>query len=97
MPLAIAGLTLVAATLARSAEAATLHTAIAGGLRIGASSGDERASEIHVARSQPGMKKRLFWAALVAVMMATAGLVARRFSATLWRKVMREEPPTEIV
>jgi hypothetical protein len=43
------------------------------------------------------MKKRLFWAALVAVMMATAGLVARRFSATLWRKVMREEPPTEIV
>jgi hypothetical protein len=58
--------------------------AIAGGPRNGASSGDERASEILVARSQP-------------VMMAAAGLVARRFSATLWRKVMQQEPPTEMV
>jgi hypothetical protein len=71
--------------------------AIAGGPRNGASSGDERASEILVARSQPVMMKRLFWAALVTVMMAAAGLVARRFSATLWRKVMQQEPPTEMV
>jgi hypothetical protein len=70
---------------------------IAGSQRIRASSGDERVSEIHVERSQPGMMKRLFWAVMVAVVMAAAGLVARRFSATLWRKVMHEEPPTEVV
>jgi hypothetical protein len=41
------------------------------------------------------MVKRLMWASLVVVMMATAGLVARRMSATIWRTAVGEEPPTD--
>ena len=43
------------------------------------------------------MMKRLCYAALVVVMLAVAGLVARRASAMLWRTVTDEEPPTENV
>jgi hypothetical protein len=41
--------------------------------------------------------KRLMWAVLVMAMMAGAGLVARRMSATIWRTAIGEEPPTENV
>ena len=43
------------------------------------------------------MVKRLMWASLVVVMMAAAGLLARRMSATIWRTAVGEEPPTESV
>jgi hypothetical protein len=39
--------------------------------------------------------KRLLWAVLVAMMMAGAGLLARRLSATIWRTAVGEGPPTE--
>jgi hypothetical protein len=39
--------------------------------------------------------KRLMWAGLVMVMMAAAGLLARRMSAGIWRTAIGEEPPTE--
>lgn len=70
--------------------------AIPVGLRIG-SADDERGTEIKLTGSQPSMVKRLLWAALVAGMMAAGGLVARRLSATLWRQLMREDPPTASV
>jgi hypothetical protein len=41
--------------------------------------------------------KRLMWAVLVMAMMAGAGLLARRMSATIWRTTVGEEPPTENV
>jgi hypothetical protein len=41
------------------------------------------------------MAKRLMWASLVVVMMAAAGLLARRMSATIWRTAIGEEPPTD--
>jgi hypothetical protein len=41
--------------------------------------------------------KRLMWALLVAGMMAAAGLLARRMSATIWRTAIGEAPPTENV
>lgn len=44
---------------------------------------------------EPGMVKRMLWAALVAVMMAGGGLLARRVSATIWRSAMGEAPPTK--
>jgi hypothetical protein len=43
------------------------------------------------------MMKRIFWAALVGATLVVAGMVARQVSATLWRKVMHEEPPAENV
>jgi len=43
------------------------------------------------------MVKRLMWASLVVVMMAAAGLLARRMSATIWRTAVGEEPPAESV
>ena len=72
--------------------------AIPVGLRIGAAGDDDdRGTEIKLTGSQPSMVKRLLWAALVAGMMAAGGLVARRLSATLWRQLMREDPPTASV
>ncbi len=69
--------------------------AISVGPRIGSGNDDdERGTEMKLAGSQPSMVKRLLWAALVAAMMAAGGLVARRLSATLWRQLMREDPPT---
>jgi len=47
--------------------------------------------------SMSSMGKRLMWAGLVMVMMAAAGLLARRMSATIWRTAIGEEPPTESV
>ena len=41
--------------------------------------------------------KRLMWAGLVMVMMAAAGLLARRMSSAIWRSTIGEEPPTENV
>jgi hypothetical protein len=66
--------------------------------RIGTSSNDDdKGTDITVTGSQPSMVKRLLWAALVAAMMAAGGLIARRVSATVWRQLMREEPPTASV
>lgn len=50
-----------------------------------------------LAGSDPGMVKRMLWAALVAVMMAGGGLLARRLSATIWKTAMGEAPPTKNV
>src|SRR4051812_39637761 len=71
--------------------------AIPVGIRIGTADNDEQATEVQLTRSQPSMVKRLLWAALVAGMMAAGGLVARRLSATLWRQLMGENPPTASV
>ena len=38
--------------------------------------------------------KRLMWALLVTAMLAGAGLLARRLSATIWRTTVGEAPPT---
>jgi hypothetical protein len=43
------------------------------------------------------MMKRVLWGVLVATTLVVAGMVARQVSATLWRKTMHEEPPTERV
>jgi hypothetical protein len=68
------------------------------GLRIGTPDEDDnRNAQLEVTRSQPSMVKRLLWAGLVAAMMAAGGLLARRISATLWRQLMREDPPTASV
>jgi hypothetical protein len=67
------------------------------GFRFGTEDADEHSPQIQLTRSQPGMIKRLLWAALVAAMMAAGGLMARRISATIWRQAMREEPPTASV
>ena len=40
------------------------------------------------------MVKRALWAGLVAAAMATGGMIARRLSATIWRRMMGEAPPT---
>ena len=40
------------------------------------------------------MIKRVLWAALVASVMAGAGLLARRVSAAVWKAAMKEDPPT---
>lgn len=68
-------------------------------VRIGSAGDDDgdRDTDIAVTGSQPSMIKRLLWAALVAGMMAAGGLVARRVSATLWRQLMQEDPPTASV
>jgi hypothetical protein len=55
---------------------------------------DDRGQSVQVERSNPNMVKRMLWAALVATVMAGAGLAARRVSAAVWRAAMNEEPPT---
>jgi hypothetical protein len=47
--------------------------------------------------SRSGLFKRVAWFVLVAVIMAAAGLLARRCSTALWRTATGEEPPTENV
>jgi hypothetical protein len=75
-----------------------LPTSLPIGLHIGtADDGDDRGTKVQIPGSQPSMVKRLLWAALVAAMMAAGGLLARRVSATLWRQLMREDPPTASV
>jgi hypothetical protein len=41
--------------------------------------------------------KRLMWAVLITLMMAGAGLLARRLSARIWWTATGEGPPTENV
>jgi hypothetical protein len=48
-------------------------------------------------RSDPGMIKKALWGALVAVMVAAGGLMARRLSVAVWRAAMNEDPPTKSV
>jgi hypothetical protein len=50
-----------------------------------------------VERSNPSVMKKMMWAGLVAGMMALGGLIARRASTTIWRSVLKEEPPTKAV
>jgi len=61
------------------------------------SDGDDRGQSVQVERSNPNMIKRVLWAALVATLMAGAGLAARRVSAAVWRAAMNEDPPTASV
>lgn len=65
-------------------------------VRLG-SDGEERGQSVEVERSNPNMVKRMLWAALVATLMAGAGLAARRVSALVWRAAMNEDPPTASV
>jgi hypothetical protein len=53
--------------------------------------------EVTLTGSNPSMVKRMLWAALVAMMIAGGGLVARRLSATIWRTTMGEAPPSKNV
>jgi hypothetical protein len=46
---------------------------------------------------EPDMIKRVMWGVLIAAMMAAAGLLARRLSATIWQTATGEEPPTRNV
>ena len=55
---------------------------------------DDRGSTLEVEGSEPSMIKRVLWAALVASVMAGAGLLARRVSAAVWKAAMKEDPPT---
>jgi hypothetical protein len=69
-------------------------------VRVGARDGDTenlQAQRLTSSGKEPGMVKRILWAALVAVLMAAAGLAARRLSATIWRSAMGEAPPTQNV
>jgi hypothetical protein len=50
-----------------------------------------------VERSNPSVVKKMLWGGLVAGMMALGGLIARRASTTIWRSVLKEEPPTKAV
>ena len=50
-----------------------------------------------VERSDTSVVKKMMWAGLVAGMMALGGLIARRASTTIWRSVLKEEPPTKAV
>jgi hypothetical protein len=43
------------------------------------------------------MMKRICWGALVAAALIVASMAAKQFSATIWRKVMHEDPPVETV
>ena len=43
---------------------------------------------------EPGMIKKILWAGLTAGTIALAGLLARRFSSTIWQMIMGEPPPT---
>ena len=58
---------------------------------------DDGGKEPIVERSNPSVVKKVMWAGLVAGMMALGGLIARRASTTVWRSIMREEPPTKAV
>ena len=55
------------------------------------------AKDAVVERSNPSVMKKMMWAGLVAGMMALGGLIARRASTTIWRSVLKEEPPTKAV
>ncbi|MDP8923326.1 MAG: hypothetical protein M3O34_10685 [Chloroflexota bacterium] len=67
-------------------------------VRLGTQAADgERGESAPVERSNPSVVKRVLWAGLVAAMMALGGLVARRASSTIWRSVLREEPPTKSI
>lgn len=45
-------------------------------------------------RSDPGMIKTLLWMGLSAGMLAVAGILARRLTASIWQAIMHEPPPT---
>jgi hypothetical protein len=47
-----------------------------------------------VVQSEPSMIKKLIWTALTAGSLAIAGIVARKFSTSVWQAIMHEEPPT---
>ncbi len=49
---------------------------------------------VGTASREPGMVKKLLWMGLTAGTIALFGLLARRFSSTIWELVMREPPPT---
>lgn len=58
---------------------------------------DKRGSNVDIEMKEPSMIKRILWGALVAAVMAGAGLAGRRLSAAVWRAAMKEEPPTASV
>ena len=58
---------------------------------------DDGGKDAVVERSNPSVVKKVLWAGLVAGMMALGGLIARRAATTVWRSVLREEPPTKAV
>jgi hypothetical protein len=65
-------------------------------LHLGTQDGkDADTKQLTLKGSEPGMIKRMLWGGLVAVMMAGGGLLARRMSATIWRRTMGEAPPTK--
>lgn len=59
--------------------------------------GDDDDNEPIIERSDPSVVKKVLWAGLVAGMMALGGLIARRASTTVWRSLLKEEPPTKAV
>jgi len=66
-------------------------------LHLGGRGGDDEAATPIIERSNPSVLKKVLWAGLVAGMMAVGGLVARRASTTIWRSILKEEPPTKEV
>lgn len=42
-----------------------------------------------------GVVKRILWTFLTTLLVTTAGFAARRLSATLWARTMREQPPSK--
>lgn len=66
------------------------------GVRFGTHGADgDGGDPAPVERSNPSVVKKMLWAGLVAGMMALGGLIARRASTTIWRSVLKEEPPTK--
>lgn len=53
----------------------------------------DRRQARRAAGGEASMHKRILWAAMSAVLVALATLLARRMSALLWERTMRERPP----
>ena len=67
-------------------------------VRFGTQGADGQGGEpAPVERSDSSVVKKMLWGGLVAGMMALGGLLARRASTTIWRSVLKEEPPTKAV
>lgn len=63
-------------------------------VRLGGADDNGHGRRVEMERKEPGMIKRMLWAALVATVMAGSGLAARRLSAIVWKAAMDEDPPT---